>query len=120
MRIVLMGTPDFAAASLQKLIDERWDVVGVFTQPDKPRGRGMAVTACPVKALAVENGIPVYQPESVRTEESIALLRSLQPDVIVAVAYGKLLPAEVLAIPPEGCINVHGSLLPRYRGSAPC
>ena len=119
MRIVFMGTPDFAAASLQKLIDERWDVVGVFTQPDKPRGRGMAVTACPVKALAVENGIPVYQPESVRTEESIALLRSLQPDVIVAVAYGKLLPAEVLAIPPKGCINVHGSLLPRYRGSAP-
>ena len=119
MRVVFMGTPDFAAASLQKLIDERYDVVGVVTQPDKPKGRGMAMAACPVKALAVENGLPVFQPARVNTPETIALMRSLRPDVIAVVAYGKLLPAEVLSIPPLGCINVHGSLLPKYRGSAP-
>lgn len=119
MRVVFMGTPDFAAASLQKLIDERYDVVGVFSQPDKPKGRGMAFAACPVKTLAVENGLPVFQPARVNTPETIALMRSLRPDVIAVVAYGKLLPAEILSIPPLGCINVHGSLLPKYRGSAP-
>ena len=119
MRVVFMGTPDFAAASLQKLIDEHYDIVGVFTQPDRPKGRGMSLAACPVKALAAQHGLPVYQPERVRTEETIALLRALRPDVIAVVAYGKLLPAEILAIPPLGCINVHGSLLPKYRGSAP-
>ena len=119
MRVVFMGTPDFAAASLQKLIDAHYEIVGVFTQPDKPKGRGMALACCPVKEIALAHGLPVYQPESVRTEASIALLRALRPDVIAVVAYGKLLPAEALAIPPLGCINVHGSLLPKYRGSAP-
>lgn len=119
MRVVFMGTPDFAAASLQKLIDEDYEIVGVFTQPDRPKGRGMALSACPVKALAQAHDLPVYQPESVRTEEVLSLMRRLAPDVIAVVAYGKLLPTEVLRLPPLGCINVHGSLLPKYRGSAP-
>lgn len=119
MRVVFMGTPDFAAASLQKLIDEKYEIVGVFSQPDKPKGRGMAMQSCPVKLLAQAHGLPVFQPESVRTEETLALLRSLSPDVIAVVAYGKLLPKEILSLPPLGCINVHGSLLPKYRGSAP-
>ena len=119
MRVVFMGTPDFAAASLQKLIDAAYEIVGVFTQPDRPKGRGMATTACPVKLLAQSHGLPVYQPENVRTPETLELLRSLQPDVVAVVAYGKLLPTEVLSLPPLGCINVHGSLLPKYRGSAP-
>ncbi len=119
MRVVFMGTPDFAAASLQTLIDGDYDIAGVFTQPDRPKGRGMSITSCPVKVLAQAHSIPVYQPESVRTEECLSLIRSLQPDVIAVVAYGKLLPADLLSIPPLGCINVHGSLLPKYRGSAP-
>lgn len=119
MRIVFMGTPDFAAASLEKLIEKRYEIVGVFTQPDRPKGRGMALSACPVKALALSHGLEVFQPESLRTPEAVELLRGLRPDLIVAVAYGKLLPAELLALPPLGCVNVHGSLLPRYRGSAP-
>ena len=119
MRIVFMGTPDFAAASLEKLIEKRNEIVGVFTQPDRPKGRGMALSACPVKVLAEENGLPVYQPERLRTEEAVALMRSLRPELIVVVAYGKMLPKEILTLPPKGCINVHGSLLPRYRGSAP-
>ena len=119
MRVVFMGTPDFAAASLQKLIDANYDIVGVFTQPDKPQGRGMAMRCCPVKELAVSHGLPVYQPERMRDGEAAALLRSLRPDVIAVVAYGKLLPAEILSIPPLGCVNVHGSLLPKYRGCAP-
>ena len=119
MRVVFMGTPDFAAASLQKLIERQYEIVGVFTQPDKPKGRGMALSGCPVKELAAAHGLPVYQPESLRTENAVSLLRSLRPDVIAVVAYGKLLPAEALAVPPLGCINVHGSLLPKYRGSAP-
>ena len=119
MRVVFMGTPDFAAASLQKLIESQYDIAAVFTQPDRPRGRGMALSACPVKALAVENGLPVYQPESLRTPDAIDLLRSLRPDVIAVVAYGKLLPKEILELPPLGCVNVHGSLLPKYRGCAP-
>ncbi len=119
MRIVFMGTPDFAAASLEKLIEKHYEIVGVFTQPDRPKGRGMALSACPVKALALSHGLEVFQPESLRTPEAIELLRGLRPDLIVAVAYGKLLPVELLALPPLGCVNVHGSLLPRYRGSAP-
>ena len=119
MRIVFMGTPDFAAASLQKLIDARYEIVGVFTQPDRPKGRGMALTGCSVKELASAHALPVYQPERVRTEETIGLLRRLRPDVIAVVAYGKLLPREILDLPPLGCVNVHGSLLPKYRGSAP-
>ena len=119
MRVVFMGTPDFAAASLQKLMDARYEIVGVFTQPDRPKGRGMALTCCPVKELAVANALPVFQPEHMRAQETITLLRDMRPDVIAVVAYGKLLPKEILELPPLGCINVHGSLLPKYRGSAP-
>ena len=119
MRVVFMGTPDFAAASLQKLMEERYDVVGVFTQPDRPKGRGMELAASPVKALALAAGLPVYQPERLRDGAVLSALRELRPDVIVVVAYGGLLPKEILELPPLGCINVHGSLLPKYRGSAP-
>ena len=119
MRIVFMGTPDFAAASLKKLIEAQREVVGVFTQPDRPKGRGMAFTACPVKELAQQHGLPVFQPENLRAPEVLEQLNVLRPDVIVVVAYGRLLPAEILHLPPLGCINVHGSLLPKYRGSAP-
>ena len=119
MRVVFMGTPDFAEASLRKLIDEHYDVVGVFTQPDKPKGRGMEMSFSPVKTLAMEAGIPVYQPVKLRDGSALELLRSLAPDVIVVVAYGRILPREILELPPLGCINVHGSLLPKYRGSAP-
>ena len=119
MRIVFMGTPDFAAASLKKLIDEKYDVVGVFTQPDKPRGRGMEVSFSPVKQLAVEHDIPVFQPEKMRDGSALEMLKSLQPDICVVVAYGRILPDDMLAVPPLGSINVHGSLLPKYRGSAP-
>ena len=119
MRVVFMGTPDFAAASLEKLLETQYEIVGVFTQPDRPRGRGMALSACPVKEVAVAHGLPVYQPESLRDPEVLELLRSLRPDVIAVVAYGKLLPKEILELPPLGCVNVHGSLLPKYRGCAP-
>ena len=119
MRIVFMGTPDFAAASLKKLIEEDFDVVGVFTQPDKPKGRGMELTASPVKQLAQEAGIPVFQPEKMRDGTALAQIRELQPDILVVVAFGRILPDEILAVPPLGAINVHGSLLPKYRGAAP-
>ena len=119
MRIVFMGTPEFAAASLRKLISERYELVGVFTQPDRYRGRGVGVSYSPVKALAIEQGIPVFQPEKMRDGTAFAQLASLRPDVIVVVAYGRILPDDILAVPPLGCINVHGSLLPQYRGSAP-
>ena len=119
MRIVFMGTPDFAEASLKKLIDEHFDVVGVFTQPDKPQNRGMKLVPPPVKVLAESAGIPVYQPEKMRTGEAMDILRALQPDILAVVAYGKILPAEMLALPKFGAVNVHGSLLPKYRGAAP-
>ncbi|MBQ9413416.1 MAG: methionyl-tRNA formyltransferase [Oscillospiraceae bacterium] len=119
MRIVFMGTPDFAACSLKKLLDEGYDVAGVFTQPDKPRGRGMELSFSPVKELALQAGLPVFQPEKLRDGTALELLRALRPDVAVVVAYGRILPDDILAVPPLGCINVHGSLLPRYRGSAP-
>jgi len=119
MRVVFMGTPDFAAASLKKLIDEQYDIAAVFTQPDKPKGRGMDVVYSPVKELALQAGLPVYQPEKLRDGTALAALQELQPDVIVVVAYGRILPKEILELPPMGCINVHGSLLPKYRGSAP-
>ena len=111
MRIVFMGTPDFASASLKKLIDEKFDVVGVFTQPDKPKGRGMELCASPVKELALENGLPVFQPVKMRDGTA--------PDILVVVAYGRILPDDILAVPKYGAINVHGSLLPKYRGAAP-
>lgn len=114
-----MGTPDFAAASLKKLLDESYNVVGVFTQPDKPKGRGMNLAFSPVKELALDAGIPVFQPEKMRDGTALEMLRALKPDVCVVVAYGRILPDDMLAVPPLGCINVHGSLLPAYRGSAP-
>ena len=119
MRIVFMGTPDFAVPCLQALLDTGHEVCGVFTQPDKPKGRGYALAPPPVKELALERGIPVYQPATLRTPEAAGLVASLSPEVIVVVAYGKLLPKEILQLPPHGCINVHASLLPKYRGAAP-
>ena len=119
MRIVFMGTPDFAAASLNKLLEERFDVVGVFTQPDRPKGRGMELAFSPVKEIALAAGIPVFQPEKMRDGTALRDLRALQPDILVVVAYGRILPDDILAVPPLGAINVHGSLLPKYRGAAP-
>ncbi len=119
MRVIFMGTPDFAVPSLQTLLDRKDDVCAVFTQPDKPKGRGHKLQAPPVKLLAEQKGIPVYQPATLKNEEAQELIRSLAPDLIVVAAYGKLLPKVVLDTPKLGCINVHGSLLPKYRGAAP-
>lgn len=119
MKIVFMGTPDFAVPSLQVLLDAGHEVCAVYTQPDKPQGRKQILTAPPVKELALQRGIPVYQPATLKNEEEQAKLRALAPEAIIVVAYGKLLPKAVLDIPPRGCINVHGSLLPRWRGAAP-
>ena len=119
MRVVFMGTPDFAAESLEALSRAGFDIAGVFTQPDRPKGRGMKLAACETKKLALELGYPVYQPESLKTGEAAELLRSLAPELLCVVAYGKLLPDEILAIPKYGAVNVHGSLLPRYRGASP-
>lgn len=119
MRIVFMGTPDFAEASLEKLLDEHFDVVGVFTQPDKPKGRGMELSASPVKQLAERHGLPVFQPVKMRDGTALEMLKSLAPDILVVVAYGRILPDDILALPKYGAINVHGSLLPKYRGAAP-
>ena len=119
MRIVFMGTPDFAVASLQKLIDNNYDIIGVFTQPDKPKGRGMEVSIPPVKELAERYGLPVYQPAKMRDGTALAILQELQPEILVVVAYGRILPDEMLALPKYGAINVHGSILPKYRGPAP-
>lgn len=119
MRIVFMGTPDFAVPSLESLITAGHEIIGVFTQPDKPKGRGYALTPPPVKVLAQQYKIPVYQPATLRTEEAAELVKSLNPELIVVAAYGKILPKTVLDIPDYGCINVHGSLLPKYRGAAP-
>lgn len=118
MRIVFMGTPDFAAASLQKLLDEHFDVVGVFTQPDKPRDRGV-VTFSPVKEIALKYELPLFQPTKMRDGTALEAIRSLQPDILVVVAYGRILPDDILAVPKYGAVNVHGSLLPKYRGAAP-
>ena len=119
MRVVFMGTPDIAATCLKKLLEEQFDVVGVYTQPDRPKNRGMKLAFSPVKEVAVANNIPVFQPENFREEETVGQLRQLQPDVVAVVAYGRILPQKVLDIPPLGCINIHASLLPAYRGSAP-
>ena len=119
MRIVFMGTPDFAAASLKKLIDEKHDIAAVFTQPDKPRDRGMKLSYSPVKELALENNIPVYQPTKLRDGTATELIKSLRPDILVVVAYGRILPDDMLEVPKYGAINVHASLLPKYRGAAP-
>lgn len=119
MRILFMGTPDFAAPCLRQLLADGHSVCGVFTQPDKPRGRGYVLTPPPVAAAARETGIPVFQPVSLRGEETARKIAGLGPDAIVVVAYGKILPETILHIPPLGCVNVHASLLPRYRGAAP-
>ena len=119
MRIVFMGTPDFAAASLKKLIDKKYDIAAVFTQPDKPRDRGMKLSYSPVKELALENNIPVYQPTKLRDGTATELIKSLDPDLLVVVAYGRILPDDMLEVPKYGAINVHASLLPKYRGAAP-
>lgn len=119
MRIVFMGTPDFAAASLKNLLDEGFDVVGVFTQPDKPKGRGMELAYSPVKELALANALPVFQPTKLRDGTALEAVKSLAPDILVVVAYGRILPDDILAVPKYGAVNVHGSLLPKYRGAAP-
>lgn len=119
MRILFMGTPDFAVFSLRALTENGEDVVAVVTQPDKPKGRGYELTPPPVKVFAAECGIPVYQPTTLRDGAFDGTLAEIAPDVIVVVAYGKILPPSVLNFPKYGCINVHGSLLPRYRGAAP-
>ena len=119
MRVVFMGTPEFAVASLDILLKERIDIVAVVTQPDRPVGRKRIITPPPVKKLAIEHNIPVYQPAKVRDEEFIKKLLSLEPDLIVVVAFGQILSRQVLDIPKIGCINVHASLLPKYRGAAP-
>ena len=114
-----MGTPDFAAASLRALCDSGYDVVGVFCQPDRPKGRGNRLTPCPVKEEALRRGIAVFQPERIKRPEGVEALRSLSPDLCVTAAFGQLLSQEILDIPPMGTVNVHSSLLPRHRGSAP-
>jgi methionyl-tRNA formyltransferase len=119
MNIVFMGTPSFAAASLQRLYEDGRQIAAVFTQPDKPKSRGMKMTPSPVKELATAHQTPVYQPATLRDGEALRLLEALKPDLIAVVAYGKLLPPDILALPRLGCINIHGSLLPKYRGSAP-
>ena len=119
MRVVFMGTPDIAATCLKRILETGSNVVGVYTQPDRPKGRGMKMVQSPVKEVALEHDIPVFQPENFREEETVQQLRDLQPDVVAVVAYGRILPQKVLDIPPKGCINIHASLLPQYRGSAP-
>lgn len=119
MRIVFMGTPDFAVPSLRRMIADGHEIVGVYTQPDKPKNRGMKLIPTPVKALAVEHGLSVYQPLSVKDEAVLDEIRAMEPDLLVVVAYGKILPKALLEIPKITAINVHSSLLPRYRGAAP-
>ncbi len=119
MRVVFMGTPDIAATCLKKILADGFDVVGVYTQPDRPKGRGMKLVASPVKEVALANNIPVFQPENFREEETVEQLRALQPDICAVVAYGRILPQKVLDVPKLGCINIHASVLPKYRGSAP-
>ncbi len=119
MRVVFMGTPDIAATCLKRIIADGFDVVGVYTQPDRPKGRGMKMVASPVKEVALANGLPVFQPENFRADETVEQLRALRPDVAAVVAYGRILPQRVLDIAPKGFINIHASLLPQYRGSAP-
>ena len=114
-----MGTPDIAATCLTKILEDGFDVVGVYCQPDRPKGRGMKLVAPPVKELAVARGIPVFQPENFREDAVVEQLAALQPDVCAVVAYGRILPQRVLDIPTKGCVNIHASLLPQYRGSAP-
>lgn len=119
MRVVFMGTPDIASVCLKKILTDGFEVVGVYTQPDRPKGRGMKMVCSPVKEVAMAAGIPVFQPENFREEASVQQLRDLQPDICAVVAYGRILPQKVLDVPKRGCINIHASILPKYRGSAP-
>ena len=119
MRVVFMGTPDIAATCLTKILDDGFQVVGVYTQPDRPKGRGMKMVYSPVKEVALAHEIPVFQPENFREDETVEELKALQPDVVAVVAYGRILPQRVLDIAPKGFINIHASILPQYRGSAP-
>jgi Methionyl-tRNA formyltransferase len=119
LRIVFAGTPDFSVPPLKALLDSGHEVVAVYTQPDRPAGRGRKLTPSPVKQLALERGIPVFQPRTLKDPEAVAELAALEPDLMVVVAYGLLLPPEVLVIPRLGCINIHASLLPRWRGRRP-
>jgi len=119
MKIVFMGTPDFSVGTLEKLIEAGHEVLAVITQPDKPKGRGKAMQHTPVKEAALRHGIPVYQPVKVREPEFIEILKGLNPEVIVVVAFGQILPKAILEMPKYGCVNVHASLLPKYRGAAP-
>lgn len=117
--VVFMGTPDFAVGTLKALLDSEYKVQAVFTQPDKPKGRGKSMQMTPVKEVAMEAGIPVHQPRRIREPENLEILKQYNPDVIVVVAFGQIIPEEILNLAPYGCINVHGSLLPKYRGAAP-
>ena len=119
MKIMFMGTPEFAVYSLKALVEAGKDVVAVVTQPDQPKGRGYVLTPPPVKVYASEHGIPVYQPETLKNGAFDETLRQIDPDLVVVTAYGKILPKSLLDYPPQGCVNVHGSLLPEYRGAAP-
>ena len=119
MRIVFMGTPDFAVPSLRQLIQDGHEIVGVYTQPDRPKNRGMKLTPSPVKVVALEHDLPVFQPRTMKDEAVQAELRSLAPELVAVAAYGQILPRAVLEIPSLGCVNVHSSLLPKYRGAAP-
>jgi len=119
MRVVFMGTPEIAAICLSKILEDGFDVVGVYTQPDRPKGRGMKLVASPVKEVALNHDLPVFQPEHFREDETVEQLRQLRPDVVAVVAYGRILPQRVLDIAPKGFINIHASILPQYRGSAP-
>ena len=116
MRVVFMGTPDIAATCLTKILEDGISVVGVYTQPDRPKNRGMKLTASPVKEVALARNIPVFQPENFRDADTVAQLKALQPDVVAVVAYGQLLPQSVLDVPVKGCINIHASLLPQCSG----
>ena len=119
MRVVFMGTPDIAATCLKESLSDGFNVVGVYTQPDRPKGRGMKMVASPVKEVALEHAIPVFQPENFREDKTVEQLRELDPDVVAVVAYGRILPQRVLDLAPKGFINIHASVLPQYRGSAP-
>lgn len=120
LKILFMGTPDFAKESLESIFDAGHNIIGVVTNPDKPKGRGLKMVASPVKEFALEKNLKIYQPVKVRNnEEFINEIKDLKPDVICVVAYGKILPKDILEIPKYGCINVHASLLPKYRGAAP-
>ena len=120
MKVVFMGTPDFAKESLESIYNSGYDIIGVVTNPDKPKGRGMKMMPSPVKIFAEEKGLEIYQPNVIKENiEFINIIKDLKPDVICVVAYGKILPKDILDIPQYGCINVHGSLLPKYRGAAP-